>query len=123
MIHRQPYDRTNFRGPQQRSPEVAAGAVKIETLYGPDRAIELYMAALGSSEWPMMDFSVKSLAKFCGFKWRDTDLSGASSIEWFDRWAKTGDPALKQRLLDYNEDDCVAMRVVLDAMKGLVIRP
>jgi predicted RecB family nuclease len=68
-----------------------------------------------------MDFSVKSLATFCGFKWRDTDPSGASSIEWFDRWAKTGDPARKQRLLEYNEDDCRAMRVLLDAMKQLQV--
>jgi predicted RecB family nuclease len=34
---------------------------------------------------------------------------GAASIEWFDRWIKTGDPAIRQRILDYNEDDCRAM--------------
>ena len=27
--------------------------------------------------------------------------------------------AIKQRILDYNEDDCVAMRVVLDRMRGM----
>ena len=69
-----------------------------------------------------MDFSIKSLAKCCGFDWRDLDPSGASSIEWFDQWAKTHDPALRQRLLDYNEDDCRAMRVVLDAMKQFPVR-
>ena len=50
------------------------------------------------------------------------DPSGASSIEWFDQRVRTGNPDLKQRLLDYNEDDCVAMRVVLDAMKGFEVR-
>jgi predicted RecB family nuclease len=35
---------------------------------------------------------------------------------------KTGNADLKQRLLDYDEDDCVAMRVVLDAMKGFEVR-
>jgi len=29
------------------------------------------------------------------------------------------DPAVKQRILDYNEDDCVAMRVVLDRMRRI----
>ena len=123
VIHYSPYERTNFRKLQQRYPDVAS-AEEIEALYAPEKAFDLYeRVARPGSEWPTMDFSVKSLAKFCGFKWRDMDPSGASSIEWFDRWAKTDDPALKQRLLDYNEDDCVAMRVVLDAMKGLEIRP
>ena len=35
---------------------------------------------------------------------------------------KTGDPKLKQRLLDYNEDDCRAMRVVMDYMKKMEVR-
>jgi len=70
-----------------------------------------------------MDFSVKTLAKHLGFEWRDSDPSGASSIEWFSRWAETRDPKLKQRLLDYNEDDCLAMRVVLDAVRTMDVRP
>ena len=73
------------------------------------------------SEWPTLDFSIKTLAKFCGFSWRDPDPSGASSIEWFDQWVRTGDPGLKQRLLNYNEDDCLAMRVVMEAMKGFEV--
>ncbi|MEO8315488.1 MAG: ribonuclease H-like domain-containing protein, partial [Pseudomonadota bacterium] len=75
-----------------------------------------------SSEWPTHDFSIKSLAKHCGFNWRDADPSGASSIEWFDQWAKTGNPELRQRLLDYNEDDCRAMRVVWDCMQQFPVR-
>ena len=43
--------------------------------------------------------------------------SGAASIEWFDKWIKTGDPDLKQRILDYN--DCRATRVLLDGIRGL----
>jgi predicted RecB family nuclease len=74
------------------------------------------------SEWPTHDFSIKSLAKHCGFSWRDSDPSGASSIEWFDQWAKTGNPLLRQRLLDYNEDDCRAMRVLWDSMRQFPVR-
>jgi len=53
----------------------------------------------------------------------EADPSGAASIEWFDRWIKTRDPKIKQRILDYNEDDCVAMRVSLDAMRTMPVRP
>jgi predicted RecB family nuclease len=45
----------------------------------------------------------------------------AAAIEWFDQWAKGRDPALRQRLLEYNEDDCRAMRVVVDQMKAFQI--
>lgn len=85
--------------------------------------MDLYLDVVKpASEWPTLDFSIKSLAKWCGFAWRDMDPSGASSIEWFDQWAQTR-PAMKTRLLEYNEDDCRAMRVVMDAMRGFPVLP
>jgi hypothetical protein len=49
-------------------------------------------------------------------RWRDTHPSGAASIEWFDRWCN---PEIRQRILDYNEDDCRATRVLLDGIRSL----
>jgi predicted RecB family nuclease len=72
-----------------------------------------------ATEWPTWDFSIKPLAKYLGFSWRDAHPSGAASIEWFHRWVKTGDPAIRQRVLDYNEDDCRATRVLRDALENL----
>jgi predicted RecB family nuclease len=77
---------------------------------------------LSGSEWPTMSFSIKSIAKFLGFRWRDTHASGAASIEWFHRYAQSKDPQLRQRILDYNEEDCRAMRVLVDAIKQLEVR-
>jgi hypothetical protein len=45
--------------------------------------------------------------------------SGAASIEWFDQWITTGNPAIKRRIIAYNEDDCRATRVLLDGIRGL----
>ena len=39
--------------------------------------------------------------------------------EWFDRWCRERDPAVKRRILDYNEDDCRATRVLLDRIRSL----
>jgi predicted RecB family nuclease len=61
----------------------------------------------------------KALATYLGFSWRDTDPSGAASIEWFNRWIETDDTSIKQRILDYNEDDCRATRVLLDGIRAL----
>jgi len=48
------------------------------------------------------------------FRLRHT--AGAGSIRWFHQWAGTGDPSVRQRILEYNEDDCRAMRVLVDAI-------
>ena len=123
VVHYSPYERTEYRKLVARYPEVASPE-EIEALFTPPRALDLFVDVIRPhSEWPTHDFSIKSLAKHCGFQWRDADPSGASSIEWFDRWVRSGDPRLRQRLLTYNEDDCRAMRVVLDAVKTLPVKP
>ena len=119
-IHYSKYERTHYRKLQEKYPQVATRD-EIDQLFAGPRALDLYEKVRAESEWPTHDLSIKSLARWCGFEWRDTDPSGASSIEWFDQWARGGDPALRQRLLDYNEDDCRATRVVLDAMKGFAV--
>jgi len=122
VIHYSKYERTEYRKLQRKYPEVAT-LEEIEALFARPRALDLYSDVVRSgSEWPTLDFSIKSIAKVCGFVWRDVDPSGAASIEWFDQWAKTRDPVVKQRLMDYNEDDCRAMRVVLDRMKMMEVR-
>ncbi|MCZ7641501.1 MAG: TM0106 family RecB-like putative nuclease [Pseudorhodoplanes sp.] len=113
------YERTIYRKLREKYPDVCS-AEEIEELFDPGHAIDLYTDVVRrATEWPTWDFSIKTLAKYLGFSWRDTHPSGAASIEWFDRWIKTGDPAVRQRILDYNEDDCRATRVLLDGIRAL----
>jgi len=85
--------------------------------------VDLYFdVVLPKTEWPTKDYSIKTLAKYLGFSWRDTHPSGAASIEWFHRWVDSGDLEIKQRILDYNEDDCRATRVLLDGIRALPVR-
>jgi uncharacterized protein len=113
------YERTQYRKLQEKYPDVCS-ADDIERLFDPARAVDLYGdVVIKATEWPTRDHSIKTLAKHLGFSWRDTHPSGAASIEWFDRWCREGDPAVKQRILDYNEDDCRATRVLLDGIRAL----
>jgi len=122
VVHYSKCERTEYRKLQRKYPDVAR-AEEIEDLFAPPRTLDLYTDIVRpGSEWPTLDFSIKSIAKACGFAWRDADPFGVASIEWFDQWAKTRDPALRQRLLEYNEDDCRAMRIVLDRMKMMEVR-
>ena len=113
------YERTIYRKLQEKYPDIC-GAEEIEDLFDPAHAIDLYNDIVKkATEWPTWDLSIKTLAKYLGFAWRDTHPSGAASIEWFHRWVETGDDAIRQRIFDYNEDDCRATRVLLDGIRAL----
>jgi predicted RecB family nuclease len=104
---------------RERFPDIASEA-EIEALFSSAWAIDLYSDVVRkSTEWPTNDFSIKTLATYLGFKWRDKEPSGAASIEWYHRWVETGNTDLRQRILDYNEDDCIAMRVLLDGLRTM----
>lgn len=115
------YERTIYRALQEKYPDVCS-ADDIEQLFNPGYAIDLYNDVVKrTTEWPTWDFSIKTLAKYLGFSWRDTHPSGSASIEWFHRWIESADPAIRQRILDYNEDDCRATRVLRDALENLPV--
>jgi predicted RecB family nuclease len=116
------FERTTYKKLAAKYPEVCSVA-EVEAFFAGSLVKDLYTDVVQSgSEWPTMSFSIKSIAKFLGFAWRDTHPSGAASIEWFHRYSQTKDADLRQRILDYNEDDCRAMRVLVDAIKQLEVR-
>ncbi|HOO90724.1 MAG TPA: TM0106 family RecB-like putative nuclease [Syntrophales bacterium] len=117
-----PYERTIWRKLQRLYPHVASGE-EINAMFGAPETVDLFADIVRpKSEWPTRDHSIKTLAYYLGFKWRDTDPSGAGSIEWYHRWVETKDEEVKKRILEYNEDDCIAMRVLRDAIGRLEIK-
>ena len=64
---------------------------------------------------------LKSLANAAGFAWRDENPSGEASMFWYE--IATGPDAelaalSRQRLLEYNEDDCRATRALRQWLNG-----
>ncbi|MBX3585878.1 MAG: TM0106 family RecB-like putative nuclease [Ramlibacter sp.] len=119
-----PYERTAMRSLAQLYPEVVAEDAVVEVFSKPN-VIDLYTSVVRKkTEWPLRNHSIKTLAKHLGFNWRDAHPSGAASIEWYHRWIETGDKAVATRILEYNEDDCVATKVLLDGIRKLpVVQP
>ena len=116
------FERTSYRALQRRYPSVCS-AEDVERLFATDRATDLYFDVVASkTEWPLHSYGIKALAKSLGFAWRDADASGAASIAWFDEYRKTGDRALRDRIVEYNRDDCVATTVLLDALLAMPVR-
>ncbi len=117
------YERTIWGKLQRRYPHVA-GEGEIAEVFRAPGTVDLYTDIVRKkSEWPTRDHSIKTLAYYLGFNWRDTDPSGAASIEWYHRWVETKDEEIKRRILEYNEDDCIAMRVLRDAIDQMNIGP
>lgn len=111
-----PYERTAYKKLAEKFPDVCSVS-DVETLFANEAMIDLYTDIVRKkTEWPTHDQSIKTLAQYLGFKWRDTHPSGAASIEWYHRWIESGDPEVRQRILDYNEDDCLATGVVIDCV-------
>lgn len=117
-----PYEKTTWHRLAERHPHVAT-TEEIDALFSSSHCFDLYYGLTHSkSVWPTHSLSIKELAVFLGFKWRDSEPSGAASIKWYHSWCETGDESVKQRILEYNEDDCVAMRWLSDAAMELEVR-
>ncbi len=115
------YERTIWKQLARRYPDVATED-DMTALFEEDRFVDLYSDVVKSKMvWPTYSLSLKTLATFLGFAWRDTDPSGTGSIQWFHEWVETGDDAIRRRILEYNEDDCRATRVLVDALRGLAV--
>ena len=64
---------------------------------------------------------LKQLAVAAGFRWRDPNPSGEASILWYEestRDERTAALASRQRILEYNEDDCRATKALRDWLNG-----
>ena len=64
--------------------------------------------------FPLTFYSLKDIAAYVGFSWRSDDASGANSVLWFESWLKKKDKKTLDKILEYNEDDVRATRVVKD---------
>jgi len=119
IYHYSHHERTVWRKLQKLYPRVASEE-DLESLFAAQATVDLYTDVVRSKVmWPTRDHSIKTIATHLGFAWRDKEPSGAASIEWYHRWVETRAEEIRDRILQYNEDDCKAMRVLLDALRNM----
>lgn len=112
------HEETTYKKMAELYPEVAS-LEDIEWLFDDSRAIDLYRVVSKSTDWPLGSYSLKAIAQYLGFSWRDETPSGALSIQWYNEYLKTSDPRILERILLYNEDDCIATLVIKDALMSM----
>jgi predicted RecB family nuclease len=73
--------------------------------------------------FPTYSNGLKDLARFVGFDWSDPNAAGAQAVVWRAEWEQSHEPALKQKLVEYNADDCEGLRRVTDFVRTLSTPP
>ena len=70
----------------------------------------------GRVYFPVRSNSLKEIGRFLGAAWRSSDASGLQSLVWRHRWEEKHEERHKKILLEYNEDDCRALRLLFDKL-------
>lgn len=112
------HEKTVYKKMQKMYPDVISEE-DVDKFFENPNTIDLYQMVLKYTDWPVGSYSIKYLAQYLGFSWRDATPSGALSIQWFNEYIETKDPQKLERILLYNEDDCKATMVLKDGIKKL----
>ena len=91
-------------------------SVQLQSLL--DRVFDLHKFLINSFFLPIQNYSLKSVANWLGFYWRDpktgqtpsnkVNVGGDQCVFWYDQWLKTHDSFWLDYILIYNYDDCFA---------------
>lgn len=86
-----------------------------------DHMIDIYKIATSSVAFPTYGSGLKPVAKYLGFSWRHKNVNATESIALYLDYV--ADPSKNkdklQLILDYNEDDCIATRVIKDWLETI----
>ncbi len=85
------------------------------------RFVDVHKLLTEAVTLPVESYSLKSLAKWLGFQWRDSEANGSQCICWYDRWLEEGDRTLLDIIIRYNEDDCRATHHVKEWLVNFLL--
>ncbi len=81
--------------------------------------VNVYTLLLAACVLPVYSYSIKDVAGYFGFKWKSKNAGGPQSMFWYGLWLETKDNKWRDLILEYNEDDCRALQVVLKAFNSI----
>lgn len=116
VFHYSAYEKTKMN--QLETKYGAADKDALEHFRG--RMTDLFSTVKQSVVLPIRGYGLKHVSAFLGYKYSAEDASGAQSIVWFQEYQK--DPSKTEtleKILTYNREDCIAMRVVYDWLRSI----
>ena len=73
----------------------------------------------GNIYFPTYSNGLKEIAGYLGFRWSEADASGLGALFRRAEWEGSRQPDLKQKLLTYNAEDCMAAQLVARAVADI----
>jgi predicted RecB family nuclease len=70
--------------------------------------------------FPTYSCGLKDIGCSIGCVWSEPDASGHQSVVWRTRWESSREGSLKDKLVRYNAEDCLALRAVVDLLTCIV---
>lgn len=83
------------------------------------RATNVLSLIYASIYFPTYSNELKDIAKYLGCKWSSPDSTGIHTLVWREDWEHSHDPALKNRLIIYNKQDCLALQKVKEFISAI----
>jgi predicted RecB family nuclease len=80
------------------------------------RLVNVNKQIYGKIYFPVYSNQLKNVAGFVGATWTSPHASGLQSIVWRYRWDETHEDRYKDMLLLYNEEDCRALKLLVDEL-------
>ena len=77
-----------------------------------NRFVNVNSFIYGKIYFPTYSNSLKDIGQHLNFYWRHPNSSGIQSIVWRKKWLKTGENMYFKNLIQYNEDDCRALKTL-----------
>jgi predicted RecB family nuclease len=108
LIHFGSYEAAYFR----RMKKVFAGHPTLTNVT--ERSFNVLPLLYSHIYFPLYSNRLKAIGGYLGCKWSDPDASGLKSIILRSKWEASHDESLKQELLQYNMEDCMALKRVAE---------
>jgi predicted RecB family nuclease len=79
-----------------------------------ERAVNVLVIVHKHLYFPTYSNGLKDIGSYLGCSWTDVDAAGVQAVVWRTKWQQTGDQAFRNRLVQYNHEDCLALKCVTE---------
>jgi predicted RecB family nuclease len=115
LYHYGNYEMKVFRKLQRQLAKY--GAPNLQNLF--HKTFNVRSCIYGNIYFPTYSNTLKDIAGYFGFRCSSENASGLQSVVWRKKWEQSQDNALKDRLIQYNQEDCLALKIVTEAIYGV----
>ena len=116
ILHYGRYETVALKRMKTRLPESLHA--KIDAIL--ERATNVLSVIHSHVYFPVYSNGLKDIGRFLGFEWDHENATGLQAIVCRKKWNKTKAPDIKAQLLQYNQEDCRALKHVVESIGRLI---